>query len=156
MLIAAKYRLYPTKDQKELLTKHFGCVRLIYNLALETRTCAWTSRKINLSRFELSVQLKELKQTCEWLREVNSQSLQAALLHLERAYTNFFGKTGRFPRFKSKHHKQSFHCPQYVQIENGKLLIPKFREGIRLVCIESIEERSAAPPSAGPPQESTT
>src|SRR5690606_23344230 len=94
---------------------------------------AWTSRKINLSRFELSAQLKELKQTCEWLKEVNSQSLQAALIHLERAYTNFFRKTGRFPRFKSKRHKQSFHCPQYVELKKGRLLIPKFREGIRLV-----------------------
>jgi transposase len=37
----------------------------------------------------LQVQVKELKKDHPWLKEVNSQSLQVALLHLDRAYSNF-------------------------------------------------------------------
>ena len=80
MLKGFKYRLYPSDDQKELLDKHFGCTRFIYNLALETKINAYIN-KINLSRYDLQKQIVDLKQECEWLKEVNSQSLQISLLN---------------------------------------------------------------------------
>ncbi|MDE3212739.1 MAG: helix-turn-helix domain-containing protein, partial [Bacteroidota bacterium] len=92
---AVKYRLYPTERQKESLSKHFGSVRLIYNLALETKSWVYTAYKVSLSRYELQEQVRELKQDCPWRRDVNSQSLQAALRDQDRAYINFFeGRTG--------------------------------------------------------------
>jgi putative transposase len=36
-----KYRWYPTDEQAAELTRTFGCVRLVYNKALEARTAAW-------------------------------------------------------------------------------------------------------------------
>ncbi|MFA5715571.1 MAG: RNA-guided endonuclease TnpB family protein [Candidatus Paceibacterota bacterium] len=128
-----KYRLYPSEPQKQLLDKHFGCVRLIYNLALETKTNAYSVHKINLSRYDLQVQLKDLKEDCTWLRDVNSQSLQFALMNLDTAYGNFFKGRTMFPNFKKKSNKQSFHCPQRVTIENNHLYIPKFKDGIRII-----------------------
>jgi putative transposase len=82
MFRAYKYRIYPTPEQVELLNKHFGCVRLVYNLALATKQMAYSGNKVNVSRYDLQVQLKELKQDLPWLKEVNAQSLQVALLHL--------------------------------------------------------------------------
>ncbi|MCW3840617.1 helix-turn-helix domain-containing protein [Micromonospora yasonensis] len=38
---AYKYRFYPSPEQAELLNRTFGCVRLVYNRALEARTRAW-------------------------------------------------------------------------------------------------------------------
>jgi len=79
VLKANKYCLYPSDRQKELLDKHFGCVRLVFNLALQTKIWSYSANKTNLSRYDLQVQLKDLKEDYSWLREFNSQSLQAAL-----------------------------------------------------------------------------
>lgn len=145
MLKAYKYRLYPDDSQKELLDKHLGCVRFVYNLALETKTSAYSTHRKNLSRFDLQSQLKDLKNDCTWLKDVNSQSLQSALLNLDSAYCNFFKGRGKFPNFKKKSDKQSFHCPQSIDIEKCRLYIPKFNDGIKIVLHRKIkgEIRSA-------------
>ncbi len=90
MLKAFKYRLYPNKEQQVVLDKHIGSVRFVYNLALETKKTAYNNAHINLSRYDLQVQLKELKKECEWLKEINSQSLQVALMNLDGSYLNYF------------------------------------------------------------------
>jgi len=133
MLKAYKYRIYPNKEQEIQLSKHFGACRFIYNLALETKMAAYSSAKVNLNRYDLQVQMKELKQECEWLNKINAQSLQTELMHLDAAYLKFFKGASKFPNFKNKYDKQSFQCPQRVYIKNGKLSIPKFREGIKIV-----------------------
>ena len=133
MLKGFKYRLYPNDEQKVLLEKHFGSVRFVYNLALETKMNAYNGNKINLSRFDLQKQVVDLKQDCEWLKEINSQSLQVSLLNLDNAYKNFFRTKQGFPKFKKKSHKNSFSVPQSVVIENDELFIPKFKTGIKMI-----------------------
>jgi putative transposase len=54
------------------------------------------------------------------------------LRHLDTAYVNFFRKTAKFPRFKSKKDKNSFHIPQHIVLENKKLYLPKFKSGIKV------------------------
>jgi len=132
MYKAYKYRISPTRSQKELIHKHCGSVRFLYNLALETKTSAYLGNRVNLSRYDLQRQLIDLKKELSWLKETNSQSLQSALINLEEAYKKFFKGSG-FPKFKSKHNKQSFHIPQNVKIDDDKLIIPKFKEGIKLI-----------------------
>jgi len=133
MLKTYKYRISPTQKQKLLLEKHFGAVRFVYNLALETKTIAYSSIKYNISRYELQEQLRDLKEGYEWLKEINSQSLQFSLLNLDVAYTNFFKGRAKFPNFKNKYSsKHSFHCPQNIAIENGLITLPKFKEGIKI------------------------
>lgn len=131
MYKAFKYRIYPNNSQKELIHKHFGSVRFLYNLALETKTMAYAGSKVSLSRYDLQKQLVDLKKELPWLKEVNSQSLQSALINLDEAYKKFFKGAG-FPKFKKKSNRDSFNVPQNVKIENGRLIIPKFQEGIKL------------------------
>jgi len=135
ILKAYKYRLYPNKQQQELLSKHFGCCRYIYNYALAKKIEHYTKEKKTLSRFEIQKDLVSLKNEKEtkWLKEVNSQSLQASLVNLDQAYTRFFREKNGFPKFKSKHNKQSCQFPQKnkVDFENNKLHVMKFREGIK-------------------------
>jgi putative transposase len=139
MFRGLKYRLYPNNSQKELIHKHIGSTRFLYNLALETKTTAYLGNKVNLSRYDLQKQVVDLKKECEWLKEVNSQSLQGALLDLDTAYSKFFKGAG-FPEFKSKHKgKQSFSIPQNVIVENDLLIIPKFKEGINIVLHREIK-----------------
>ena len=102
MLKAYKYRLMPTKTQTELLNKHIGSCRFVYNLALETKKMAYAGNKVNLSRYDLQAQLPELKKECVWLKEINAQSLQVVLLNLDNAFNYFFKGQGEFPKFKKK------------------------------------------------------
>lgn len=132
MFKSYKYRLYPTNSQKRLINKHCGSVRFLYNLALETKNTAYLGSKVSLSRYDLQKQLVDLKQELPWLKETNSQSLQSALLNLDEAYKKFF-KGGGFPKFKKKSNGGSFAVPQSVRIEGGLLIIPKFKEGIKIV-----------------------
>ena len=139
MLKGLKYRLYPTNPQKELIAKHIGSSRFVYNLALETKTTAYLGSKHNFSPFDLIKQLPELKKECEWLKEVNSQSLQQSIQNMDIAFKKFFKGAG-FPKFKSKNKgKQSFSIPQNVIIENNLLIIPKFKEGIDIVLHREIK-----------------
>ena len=117
MFKAYKYRLYPTNSQKELIHKHCGSARFVYNLALETKQMAYAGSKVNLSCFDLIKQLPDLKKECAWLKEVNSLSLQASIRNLDTAFTNFFKGQAEFPKFKSKHKsKKSFRILQNVNI----------------------------------------
>lgn len=131
MFKAFKYRLYPTEPQKELISKHIGSSRFVYNLALETKNSAYISAKHNYSAFDLVKQLPELKKECPWLKEVNSQSLQQSIQNMDIAFKRFFKGAG-FPKFKKKSNKGSFSIPQNVRVENDLLIIPKFKEGIKM------------------------
>ena len=127
-----KFRLYPTKAQTELLAKHFGCARFVYNYFLNQRQEQYrmTGKSDNFyTECKTLTELKKQEETA-WLKEVNAQSLQFALRCLEASYNNFFKKRAKFPKFKSKRTKNSFTAPQFASIEGGKLFIPKFKEGI--------------------------
>ena len=133
---AYKYRLYPNKQQEVLLAKHFGCCRFIYNYALDKKIKAYQKDKTNLSRFDIQADLPKMKKSEEyhWLSEVNSLSLQAALANLDSAFVKFFREKKGFPNFKSKKaSKQSFSIPQNtkVKFDEGRVYIPKFRQGIK-------------------------
>jgi len=139
MLKGLKYRISPTNSQKELIVKHIGSSRFVYNLALETKNTAYLGSKHNFSPFDLIKQLPDLKKECEWLKEVNSQSLQQAIQNMDVAFKKFFKGAG-FPKFKSKHKgAKSFSVPQNVIVENDLLIIPKFKEGIDIVLHRPIK-----------------
>lgn len=140
MLKSFKYRIYPTEIQSELINKHIDNSRFVYNLALETKIMAYAGNRVNLSCFDLINQLPDLKKECAWLKEINSQSLQAPIRNLDNAFTRFYKGQGSFPKFRSKREgKQSFHIPQNVILENGKLIIPKFKEGIDVVLHREVK-----------------
>ena len=138
---AYKFRIYPTQEQQELLSKHFGCSRFIYNHFLNVQKEHYLNNKDNeeservrlyKSKFETMKELTQLKKELTWLKEINSQSLQCTLTNLDTANKQFFLKKSNFPKFKSKYTKQSFKVPQYTVIENKRLFIPKFKQGIKL------------------------
>ncbi|WP_149257585.1 RNA-guided endonuclease TnpB family protein [Actinomadura sp. K4S16] len=101
---AFKYRFYPTGEQAAELSRTFGCVRLVYNKALEERTRAWHCERRRISYAQSSALLTQWKKTEElaFLSEVSCVPLQQALRHLQTAFTNFFVKRAAYPRFKSR------------------------------------------------------
>lgn len=129
MLKAYKYCLLPTEEQKQQLARFFGCARFVFNLGLDTKMQAWTTARKHLTCIDLANQMKELKDTeAEWLHECPSQTLQMSLRNLDNAYTQFF-KGGGFPKFKSKHHRQSIQFPQGVKtdFDNSTIFLPKLK-----------------------------
>ncbi len=132
MLKSYKYRIYPTKPQRELIRKHCGCVRFVYNLALEAKKGAYDSYKYNLTAYDIIKQLPGLKEDLPWLKECNAQSLQQSIVNMDTAYNRFFKGQGAFPKFKKKTGKGSFNIPRNVKIKDGKLNIRKFKEGIKI------------------------
>ena len=128
-----RFRLYPSREQTELLAKHFGCSRFVYNYFLNQRKEQYRVSGKSDNYYAQAKTLTTLKKQEEtaWLREVNSQTLQFAIRSLEAAYTNFFKKRAKFPKFKSKHSKNSFTVPQSASVAGGRLFIRKFTEGIK-------------------------
>lgn len=122
---AYKFRLYPNKEQKELIAKTFGCCRFVYNKMLGEKIDYYkeTGKSLNVTP-------AKYKTESPWLREVDSLALANEQLHLETAYKNFFrNQSTGFPKFKNrKTDKKSFitNCVNHnIRIEEGRIRLPK-------------------------------
>ncbi|TLP52358.1 IS200/IS605 family element transposase accessory protein TnpB [Microbispora fusca] len=126
---AYKYRFYPTPEQACELARTFGCVRLVYNKALEERTRAYALEGRRVSYAEASALLTAWKREEElaFLNGVSSVPLQQALRHLQAAFANFFAKRARYPTFKSR--KKSRASAEYTRsafrYRDGQLTLAK-------------------------------
>ncbi|MFE1441704.1 RNA-guided endonuclease InsQ/TnpB family protein [Streptomyces sp. NPDC058739] len=126
---AFRYRFYPTGEQAAQLSRTFGCVRLVYNRALDDRTRAWRHERSRISYAQSSAALTEWKKTEElaFLSEVSSVPLQQALRHLQTAFANFFARRAGYPRYKSK--KRSRASAEYTRSaftwRDGRLTLAK-------------------------------
>ena len=101
-----KFRIYPNKEQQNLINQTHGCCRLIYNKGLSMRNEAYENgTKIGYS--QTSAMLTELKkhEDFAFLKEVDSIALQQSLRDLDRSFVNFFQKHAAHPCFKSKHNR---------------------------------------------------
>jgi putative transposase len=137
-----QFRLKPTEEQKVLLEKHFGCSRFVYNHFLKEKQEHYARTKECLNYYTCCGNLVKLKRNeFEWLKEVNAQSLIDSLRHLESAYSNFFHKRSKFPKYKSKKNRNSFSIPQYVKVVKNKVFFPKFSEGIKFIKHGKIDRK---------------
>ena len=128
MLTAVKYRIYPNKEQSNLIDRTIGCARLVYNLMLN-----------DFYEYNIMKTPANYKSEHPFLREVDSLALCNSQMDLKQAFRNHkqnpkhFGK----PKFKKKSRsKLSYKTNNQhgsVRIENNKLIIPKFKSGIKIV-----------------------
>ncbi|WP_405633948.1 transposase [Streptomyces sp. NBC_00056] len=140
---AFKYRFYPTDAQAAELSRTFGCVRKVYNLALAARTEAW-ARQERVNYNATSAMLTAWKKTGElaFLNEVSSVPLQQCLRHLQAAFSNFFAKRAKYPRFKSK--KKSRKSAEYTtsgfRFRAGELTLAKMARPLDIVWSRPLPE----------------
>ncbi len=141
---AYKYRFYPTPEQAEELARTFGCVRYVYNKALEDRTRAYTLEGRRVSYVESSAALTRWKKTPElaFLAEVSSVPLQQALRHLQAAFANFFARRAKYPTFKSR--KKSRASAEYTRSafrwREGRLTLAKMEAPLAIVWSRPLPE----------------
>ena len=124
MYKAYKFRIYPTNEQQIALAKAFGCCRWFWNYSLNLCQETYLTTGKGLSRGAIQGLLPSLKKEYSWLTDAYSQCLQYVALNLSTAYKNFFEKRTGFPRFKSKHGKQSISYPSNVKLDGDYLKLP--------------------------------
>ena len=134
-----KFRMYPNEEQKILLEKHFGSCRFVWNHFLSLHNEVYKNTGKGMNRFGMINLLPLLKKEYEWLKEVNSQSLQQELTHLDNAFHRFFKKISKYPVFKKKRSGESFAVPQRFSLNDNHLKIPKFKTPLRVFVSRNIE-----------------
>ena len=131
-----KYRLYPTKNQQEILGKHLSLCRWLYNHFLEQRRTLYENSKTKISCYDQIKKIPVLKKERSELKNVYSQTLQDVVRRLDKAFQNFFrrvkeNKNGKkqkpgYPRFKGYWRYDSLVYPQSgFELSESKLNLSK-------------------------------
>lgn len=128
MIKTFEVQLLPTDTQVEQLKQHCGAVRWLWNQLLEANIKRYESEQKFIFRFEMQRMLPQLKKEHEWLKQINSQSLQEQCINLNNALSRKVVKKKAvgFPKFKAKHlGTDSFVVPQFFHICNRSIKLPK-------------------------------
>ena len=134
MLTAVKYRIYPNKNQSILINKTIGCARFVYNKMLG-----------DFYNNDLITTPAYYKQDYPFLKEVDSLALANSQMNLKQAFRNYKNNKDHFnkPKFKKKSRsKLSYKTNNQkgtIRIENDRLILPKFKSGIKIVLHRQIE-----------------
>ncbi len=133
---AYRCRAYPDQAQQAVLTRTFGCVRVVWNRTLAARHRRWRVDHKGTSYAESDRALTAMKKDPElgFLSEVSSVPLQQALRHQYQAFTAFFARRARYPRFKSRGGRQSAHYTRSAfTMRGGELRLAKMSTPLRYI-----------------------
>ena len=126
-----RFRIYPNREQQDLIQRTFGCCRFVYNYFLADRKTQYTQTGKAPTRFQQDKALTSLKQDLPWLKEPDKCALQNTLKDLDAAYKNFFRglkqkrHTG-YPSFKSKKDRnRSYQTNCNIKLKDGTIQLPK-------------------------------
>lgn len=123
---AFKYRIYPNKSQKDLLSKTFGCIRVIWNANVES----FNSYNKDKNPKPKIINKVDLITDKPWLSEVSAAALQQKVRDFQETIKQFFSKTRKKkinkPCFKKKSGNQSYKLPnQKFSIKGNKIRLEK-------------------------------
>lgn len=140
---AYRYRFYPTPEQEQLLRRTLGCVRLVYNKALHTRTEGWYERQERIDYKQTSALLTEWKkqEELDFLNEVSCVPLQQGLRNLQKAFANFWAGRAQYPNFKKKRNGGSAEFTRSAfKWKNGQLWLAKCSESLPIRWSRTLPE----------------
>ena len=134
MLKGYKYRIYPNKQQEELIQKTFGCCRFVYNQMLAYRKEKYEKDKRSMSKIDCNNYVNQvLKKEYEWLKEVDKFALTNSVYNMDKAYQKFFKEHAGYPKFKSKKNNRKSYSTNKtnnniaVDFDNNKIKLPKLK-----------------------------
>ena len=136
MRTAYKVRAYPDTEQAALLSRTFGCIRVVWNKTLADRQRRYTTTGESTPYRETDAALASWKKDPDltFLSEVSSVPLQQALRHQHSAFQSFFNRRGRYPRFKNRNARQSAHFTRSAfRIKSDGLWLAKTTSPLRVV-----------------------
>jgi putative transposase len=131
---AYRCRAYPGEQQQQMLNRTFGCIRVVWNQTLAARHARWQADRISTSYAQADTALTLMKKDphLAFLNEVSSVPLQQALRHQHQAFTAFFARRARYPRFKSRRGRQAAHYTRSAfTMRGGELRLAKTADPLR-------------------------
>ena len=134
--MAYRCRAYPGEAQQQVLARTFGCVRLVWNRTLADRHRLYRMGGKSLSYAASDAALTVLKKDPDlaFLNEVSSVPLQQTLRHQYKAFSAFFAKRARYPRFKSRYSRQSAtYTRSAFRMKDGALWLAKTTDPLAFV-----------------------
>lgn len=107
-----KFRLYPTKRQRETLSAHIAICCELYNASLQERRDAWRLERKSISRFDQIYQLPDIRANRQDVCDVNSNVLEDVVTRVDKTFKAFFrrvklGQRAGYPRFRPIHRYSS-------------------------------------------------
>ena len=111
-----------------MLNRTFGCVRVVWNQTLAARQARWQAGRTGTSYAQTDAALTVMKKDpgLAFLTEVSCVPLQQVLRHQHQAFTAFFARRARYPRFKSRRNRQSAHYTRSAfTLRSGDLRLAK-------------------------------
>lgn len=131
---AYKFRIYPDEHQESVLRQTIGSCRYVYNWGLAKRTESWVKETKSMSYAKSCKALTLLKAEIDWLNDVSAVTLQQSLQNLDTAFTNFFKKRGRYPKFKKRKNGGSARYQSNgFRLTGNTLHLAKIKTPIRVV-----------------------
>ncbi len=113
------FRMYPDKNQKQLINKTIGTSRFIYNYFLTDKINEYKDTGKSKSAYDQIKLIPKLPKEYPWIKEVDSSALRTSIFNLEDAYKRFYKGSG-YPKFKAKYVHESYKTNNIKSIYKGK------------------------------------
>ena len=144
MLKGIKVQIYPSKKQEQYLASLFGTYRFVYNKSLELKIKEYTDNKKSIGLKELGKNFTDLRSKTNWIQKHNTKVLKQSILNMLEAYKRFFvNKTG-FPKFRSKHDRQSCRFPVDAisrnTFKNNKIFLTSECKNLKFKCSDKYKK----------------
>jgi len=132
VIIAHCIALNPNNNQATYLSKAAGTARFAYNWALakwDEQYKLWQedNSRTKPSQYSLRRELNAIKhERFPWMLEVTKNAPQMAIIQLGKAFSNFFAKRAKYPKFRKKgiHDRFSITNDQ-LQLDGARIRIPR-------------------------------
>lgn len=126
MMLVHKIEIKPTKKQESLLRQSCGTARFTYNWSLNEWQKQYEAG-LKPSAMSLKKQFNALKkEQFPWTSDVCRDASNTGFENIDKAFKNFFKKTAKYPRFKKKGKRDSFHVANdKFYVEGKKLHLPR-------------------------------
>lgn len=132
-----KYRIYPSKNQEQLIQRTFGCCRFVYNQILALQNSRYADSLPYMSWMNANKHCNNvLKRDYPFLREVDKFALTNSIRSLDRAFRSFFDKNTNYPRFKTKHRSKKSYTTNF---SNGNIAL--MENGIKLPKLKVVKAK---------------
>lgn len=126
MIRSYRYRLSPTKSQRDSLAVMLGDFCSLYNAGLEQRIDAWRRRRVSLTYKMQADELKAVRVAAPELARWSFSAEQQVLRRLDKTFKAFFARGKGFPRFRTR---ARFHAADF-RVGDGLTLRKSGRIGI--------------------------
>lgn len=107
----ATFRLYPNRQQEQVLRYHRKLHKDLYNAAVSNRFTQYKKFNHRVEYFEQQNSLPAFKEVWTEYKSIASHALQATLKRVDYAFQRWFKGLGKRPKFKSIRHYSGWTYP---------------------------------------------